>query len=131
MIYERVLFSIDNLHDIHEYARAVRKLSEFEVMGRIAEVVPCIGSFDGYLEPSFMVLAKDFDNVIRDMWFVDEQQTILRVPGDVRQPCVLEYLDSGARISIGPMKNIPSSQVGNYDSWTYVSETGLYFTTEK
>ena len=128
MIYERVLFSIDNPHDIHEYARAVRKLSEFEAMGKIAEVVPCVGSYYGALEPSFMVLARDWEKVIRPMWFVEGQQTILRVPGDVRQPCVLEYIESGARLSIGPLRQVTSAS--GLNSWTYVLETQQYFTTE-
>lgn len=128
MIYERVLFSIDNPKEIHDYARAVRKLSEFEAMGKVAEVVPCVGSYEGVLEPSFMVLARDWEKVIRPMWFVEGQTSILRVPGDVRQPCVLEYLESGARLSIGPLRQVTSAS--GLGSWTYVLETQQYFTTE-
>lgn len=127
MILERVIFCIDT-SDIHEYARAVRKLSEYEAMGKIAEVVPCVSMFEGKLEHSFMMLARDFDKHIRDLWFMDNQQCILRVPGDVRQPCVLEYLESGARLSIGPMRQVKDHY--GHQSWTYVIETDSYFTTE-
>lgn len=130
MILEKVIFCIDT-SDIHEYARAVRKLSEYEAMGKIAEVIPCIGSFEGKLEHSFMMLARDFDKHIKPLWFMDNQQCILRVPGDVRQPCVLEYLESGARLSIGPMRQIPKSKVHYGHHWTYVIETDSYYTTEE
>jgi hypothetical protein len=129
MIYEKVLFSFDNPNDIHEYARAVRKLSEYEALGRIAEVTPCVGSYEGVLEPSFMMLAKDFEKHIRELWFMDGQSTIIRVPGDVRQPCVLEYLHTGHRLSVGPMREVRDHMY--YDSWTYVLETGKYFTTQE
>jgi hypothetical protein len=131
MILERVLFSVDSPSDIHEYNAAIRQLSQMEVMGKLSELVPCIGSFDGFLEPSFMVLAGDFEKHIRNAFFLEGQQTILRVPGDQRQPCVLEWLETGGRISVGPMRCVSRKQALSVDSWTYRLDTNQYFTTEK
>lgn len=131
MILERVLFSVDSPSDIHEYNAAVRQLSQMEAMGKIAECVPCIGSYDGFLEPSFMVLAGDFEKHIRGQFFMDGQESILRVPGDQRQPCVLEFLETGSRLSVGPMKCVTKRQALSVNSWTYRLDSNQYFTTEQ
>jgi len=130
MNLERIIFSVDNPSDIYDYSKALEHLKQLEGMGKLTMIVNCIGSYEGYLEPSFMVYAKEFDQHIRGMFYLEGQQSILRIPGDDRQDCTLEYLSGGIpQLPVGRLKNIPSTTAWIHDSWTYVLETGRYFTT--
>ena len=121
----RIVFSVDDVDDLHSYARALRSLDELRAVGKLKECVMCVGSYEGAIEPRFMVLAKDFEDHIRGAWYISEQESILRIPGDVRQPCVLEYLSGGLRLTLGKMRE--SQDIRGADGWTYVIESGKYY----
>ena len=131
MNLERIIFGIDKPEDIYHYAHAVQHLNQLEAMGKISMCIPCIGSFEGKLEPSFMVYAKEFDKHIRGEHYIQEQESIMRIPGDDRQECTLEFLSNGDQLPIGRLTNIKDYAIARYDSWTYVIEAGRYFTTVK
>jgi hypothetical protein len=124
---ETVIFAIDNSHDVHQQAKFLRHVDTLRVMGKLRGLFAlCIGSYKGDMERSYMMLATDYEKHIPKSGYVDNQESILRVPGDVRQPCTLEYFD-GRREVIGPMKRIHSSERHLYDGWTYVEKTGAYY----
>lgn len=131
MNLERIIFSVDDPADIYEYSKALEHLKQLEAMGKLTMIVNCIGSYDGYLEPSFMVYAKEFDQHIRGMFYIQGQQSILRIPGDDRQECTLEFIDGSSDVvlPVGKLRQIPSRLTSSYDAWTYVLATGRYFTT--
>ena len=129
MKLERIIFSVDNPADPYDLGKALSLLVQMKATLKIDMLVNCIGSYEGYLEPSFMVYAKDFDEHIRGMFFLDGQESIMRIPGDPRQECTLEYLLDGRIEPIGQLKSIPSPKRSN-DAWTYVLSTGRYFTSE-
>lgn len=136
MKLERIIFSVDNPPDPYALSKALSLLVQMKATLKIDMLVPCIGSYEGYLEPSFMVYAKDFDKHIRGMFFLDGQESIMRIPGDPRQECTLEYLlerssSEGLRHGriepIGQLQSIPSPTY--HDAWTYVLGSGRYFTS--
>jgi hypothetical protein len=122
-----VIFSIDNSSDVHQQAKFLRYVDGLRAMGKlVGGVSQCIGCYKGTLERSYMMLLVDFDKYIRNSGFVSDQESFLHIPGDVRQPCVLEYQTSGVREALGPMKEFPMA-LDYVDSWTYIEETGKYY----
>lgn len=125
---ETVIFAIDKSHDIHTQAKFLRHVDTLRAMGKLRGLfASCVGSYDGEIERSYMMLMSDFDEHIRKSGYVDEQESFLRVPGDVRQPCVLEYQDGQADV-LGPMIGIHKDEVHMFAGWTYVEKTGRYYT---
>lgn len=124
---ETVIFSIDKAHDLHTQAKFLRYLDTLRAMGGLrGYVASCVGSYNGDIERSYMMPLVDFNNHVRDSGYVDNQESFLRVPGDVRQPCVLEYQDRQVEV-LGPMYQVSKDKAQEYDAWTYVEATGHYF----
>jgi len=121
---ERVIFAIDNDNDTHTVAKFMRHVDTLRAMGKIDSVVQLVGCYKGQLERSYMIRADQFEHV-RD--YIKGQESILRVPGDVRQPCVLEYLVGGERVSLGPMRQVPASEALQAEAWTYSQEQNKYY----
>ena len=131
MYLPKVIFSIDNVASLHTVATFTRFLDTKRAMGKLADsVTMCVGSYFGELEPSFMMSRADFFEFIRGTDWVADQQSVLHVPGDVRQPCTLEYQDSGHIETLGRMREISYNLAKSIESWTYVQATGKYFTCE-
>jgi len=123
---EHVIFSIDNVDDLHTQAKFFRWVDTLRAMEKLTGTVhSCIGSYDGNLERSFMMLAVDFDKHIVNSEYVKNQACFLRVPGDQRQPCVLQSR-SGNYLTIGPMLCL------NEQPWSpnYTYFNGKYWTTD-
>lgn len=122
-----VIFAIDASYSVHEQAKFLRYVDGLRAMGKlVGGVTQCIGSYNGTLERSYMMLLVDFDQYIRYQGFVDAQESFLHVPGDTRQPCVLEYQASGVREALDVMSKTPMA-LSHHRSWTYVEETGAYY----
>jgi hypothetical protein len=132
MYLSKVIFSIDNVSSLHTMATFTRFLDTKRAMDKlVGSVTLCVGSYKGELEPSFMMNEVDFNKFIRGQYWIDDQQNILNVPGDVRQPCTLEYLASGLVEAMHPMREISFDDTKLIGGWTYVSATGKYFTCDE
>ena len=132
MYLSKVIFSIDNVSDIHTLATFTRFLDTKRVMGKLTgDITMCIGAYKSVLEQSFMMNAVDFNKFIRGTDWIDGQESVLHVAGDVRQPCALEYLASGHIDALGAMREVYWRNVGYLNGWTYVPATGKYFTCEE
>lgn len=121
---ERVIFAIDNDNDTHVVAKFMRHVDTLRAMGKIDPVVQLVGCYKGKLERSYMMRADQFEYV-RD--YIKGQESILRVPGDVRQPCVLEYLAGSKRVGLGPMREVQASEALQAEAWTYSPVSDKYF----
>lgn len=121
---ERVIFAIDNDNDTHVVAKFMRHVDTLRAMGKIDPVVQLIGCYRGQLERSYMMRADQFDAVSE---YVRNQESILLVPGDTRQPCVLEYLVGNERVPLGPMGEVSASDALQFEAWTYNPSNGKYF----
>lgn len=124
---ETVIFAIDKSDDVHTQAKFLRHVDTLRAMGKLRGVfASCIGSYKGDMERGYMMLMTDFNEYVRKSGYVDNQESFLRVPGDVRQPCVLEYQDGQAEV-LRPMERIHASERHLYAGWTYVEKTGAYY----
>lgn len=128
---EKVVFAVDNNIDTHTAAKFLRHVDTNRALGNLkGPVTHCIGSWteeDGvtHLEPSYMMDSRDYYEIVAHSGYVDKQVCILKVPGDTRQPCTLEF-SNGYTKGLGPMRETTSPH--KVDNWTYVQETGKYFT---
>jgi len=124
---EHVIFAIDNGDDAHVTAKFLRRMDTLKAMGVLTTpVVQTIGCYKGQLENSYMMMAKDMHHVRDYVNWIEGQESILRVPGDVRQPCELEFSD-GSVVSVGPMREASAVEALQAEAWTYVPTTGKYF----
>jgi len=121
---ERIIFAIDNDTKTYNVMQFLKFVSQEQALGRMSEMKHLVGCYSGNLENSYMILAKDLSRVFR---FIEGQESILRVPGDVRQPCVLEYVANGKRESIGPMVQVEPLEALESMAWTFDLESGKYF----
>ena len=128
-----VIFSIDNVHDVHTLAQFSHHLDMKRAMQKLSgQVVLAIGSYKGVMEQSFILLREDFDAVVRDSQWVKDQESILHVEdgyGGVVYGA-LEYLATGTTEHIGVMKEIEKREVSAYDAWTYRPDLNKYFIAE-
>jgi len=121
---ERVIFAIDNDNDTHVVAKFMRHVDTLRAMGKIDPVVQLVGCYKGQLERSYMMRADQLDYVSD---YVRFQESILLVPGDTRQPCVLEYLETRERVGLGPMRQVSASEALQAEAWTYSQEQNAYY----
>lgn len=124
---ERIIFAIDNDMDAHTNAKFLRHVDTKRAMMYMHPVELCIGCYKGQLERSYMILAKDFHHVLD---FIQNQESIMRVPGDTRQGCVLEFLASGEVVPLGPMRRVKAHEAMMHDAWTYYNG-GYYVCCEE
>lgn len=121
---EQVIFAIDNDSSTHTVAKFMRHVDTLRAMGKIDPVVQLIGCYKGQLEKSYMIRADQFHHV-KD--YVQGQESVLRVSGDKRQPCVLEFMGSGERVSVGPMRQVSADYALSADAWTYDPSVDKYY----
>jgi len=111
---EHIIFAIDNPTDTYCVMQFIKHCATQKAMGRMGRVQHLIGCYKGQLECSYTVRAIDWHHVEQ---FCTNQESILRVPGDVRQPCVLE----------GSMRAVEPLDALKCDAWTFDLESGKYF----
>lgn len=129
MQLEQVIFAIDNDANTHTVAKFMRHVDTLRAMGRIDTVNCLIGCYKGRLERAYMMRADQFHEVSE---YVQGQETILRVPGDSRQPCVLEHLNQAGVhpegvVVLGPMSEVSAIEALASEAWTYEQNSGKYF----
>ena len=121
------IFSIDNAQDMRIMARFLRHVDTQAAMQKMTgRMLPLIGSWQGVMENSFIMLTVDYDKHVRHSGYVDNQECILHVPSDSRQPSVLE-LPCGNYHSVGVMRKVSKDAAMQHDSWTYNIELDSYF----
>ena len=128
MYYEQVIFAIDNDEDLHTSAKFLRYLDTLKALGKLKGNVSLgIGSYLGVLERSYMMRAVDFDKHVAHTIYLRGQESVLRVPGDTRQPCVLQTA-KGSTLNVGRMRVCRGNGIPNVNDWTYMG--GKYWVCE-
>ena len=128
----KIIFAIDNNTDTHAVAKFLRHIDTCRAMNTLkGRFVHCIGCYNGVMEPSYMMDERDYRQLVERVGYTAWQESILHVPGDVRQPCTLEFLSGEPHVSLGAMREISAAEAMQCTSWTYVMATNKYFTTEK
>jgi len=121
---ERVIFAIDNDDDVHTVAKFMRHVDTLRAMNTIEPVEMLVGCYKGNLERSYMMRSDQFDHVSD---YVKYQESFLLVPGDTRQPCVLEFPVGNKRVAVGKMRQVSAKDALQSDAWTYSETKGKYF----
>lgn len=124
---EHAIFAIDNGNDPQTKARFLRYCDAERALGRMPKLTMLIGSYQGELEFSYMMPSK---YLLRVTSFICNQESILLVPGDNRQPCVLHYPENGERVSIGKMREVDQLTALGFEGWTYNPLTCKYYICE-
>ena len=126
----KIIFAIDNDTNVHTVAKFMRHIDTARAMNTMkGAFIPCIGCYDGELESSYMMDERDYRRLVSTTDYTKEQDCILHVPADTRQPCTLEYRDNTRR-TIGAMRKVTPAEALQLTAWTYVIETGMYWTTD-
>jgi len=126
----KIIFAIDNDTDVHTVAKFLRHIDTARAMETMkGAFIPCIGCYDGELESSYMMDERDYRRIVEPLSFTADQDCIMHVPADTRQWCTLEYATGGTE-SIGAMRQITALEAMGLRAWTYVLETGMYWTTD-
>ena len=122
-----VLFSIDRVDDLYTLSKFLRHVDTNRAMKKMqGEMKLCFGSWQGVIEQSFIMRQDDYDTFVKPYGFTDQQESVLLVPEDTRQPCVLVY-GNGTKMGIGPMREVSKEDAMAQAGWTYRPDLGLYF----
>lgn len=122
-----VIFSIDNVNDTHAMAKFMRHMDTQRAMGKMSgNMVHCIGSYKGEIEPSFLMRFDDFQEHVIGRGFVENQESILRVSECNKQYAELVYADQ-SRESIGSLKSVSKDEAMKHDAWTYRPDLNIYW----
>ena len=127
----KIIFAIDDNTNTHAVAKFMRHVDTCLAMNTLkGSCVQCIGCYNGVIEPSYMMDERDYRKLVESVDYTARQEAILHVPGDVRQPCTLEFVGSKSRVTLGAMREISAAKAMQCTSWTYVMATNKYFTCE-
>ena len=111
---EHVIFSIDNGDDLHTQAKFLRYVDTLRATEKMQGTLHSgVGRYKGQLERCYMVMAQDFDRHFKSLMYLSGQESVLRVPGDTRQPCVLHYVKREPQ-SIGTMRQVYGEPEGDF-----------------
>jgi len=118
MMLEHVIFAIDNGDDLHQQAKFLRHVDTLRSMEKMmGTLYSGIGSYEGNLERCYMMSATDYDRHLANSEYLRGQGSVLRVPGDTRQPCTLHFKE-GEPVSIGTMRQVTDGPIGDF---TYIN----------
>lgn len=122
---ERVIFSIDNWHELHTLAKFLRLMDTHRAMMKLDDDFKVLqGYYKGELEISFMCSIKDFEDYVVPSGYVSKQESFLHVsPSDY---CCLVY-NNGTLEPLGGL--LISTGVPDTEAWTYDPRSRTYWYT--
>jgi hypothetical protein len=132
-----VIFSVDNIHDLHTLAKFTRYVDTLRAMGYLkGDFKTLVGSYKGVMEYSFLCDRVDFDKHILLSSFVDNQESFLSLSytsNGRTAPRALANLwhpKTGPTTSIGEFKETTKREAMGYEGWTYDPALNKYFIVE-
>jgi hypothetical protein len=133
-----VIFSIDNVHDLHTLSKFLHHVDVHRVMQHMkGDMKLCIGAYKGVLEQSFIMTEHDFVLLIQGSEYVQNQESVLLIEDGHRGEMYasLHYLSNGVcdgeHISLGLLKSVDKSAALAQDAWTYRPDLNTYWITEE
>ena len=122
-----VIFSIDNQHDAFW-----RGVLAGMFKGAKGNLIPCVGSYAGETEFSWLCLREDFDNLIAGTDLIAEQESIMAISECNKQYARLEFLD-GERdnVGLGSLKSVGKEEAMQHSGWTYRPDINIYWVAVK
>lgn len=132
-----VIFSIDDVHEVHTLAKFTHTVDVHRVMQRMqGDMKICVGAYKGALETSFIMTEYDFAAFIEGSEYVLNQESVLLLEDGHRGNTYasLHYLSRGVRdgehVSLGLLKSVDKSVALMQDAWTYRPDLNIYWITE-
>ena len=133
-----VIFSIDNVTDLHTLAKFTHHMDVQRAMGRLhGEMKMCVGSYKGVMEYSFILKEVDFVHYVSDSDFIRDQESVLVIEdGHYGETYAsLHFLEYGIRGGkpqhLGLIKSVDKDTALSQDAWTYRPDLNEYFITEE
>lgn len=125
------IFSIDNHTDLRTMARFLRYLDELRAMNKLSgNVVQCIGSWEGKLEPSFLCRSDDWFKFIAHSTYVEGQECVMQVSECNKQYAQLVYNHGGDWMDtwfLGSLKDVDKEGAMMHKGWTYRPDLNTYW----
>lgn len=121
-----VIFSIDNVTDTHTLAKFLRHFDTQVALSRTkGYLVPCIGSYKGKLEQSFICRADDYLNYVVPYGAVNDQECVLGIDG---YNCYSFTPTLGEEPAyLGEIKEVSKKKAMRSDGWTYRPDLNSYW----
>jgi hypothetical protein len=134
-----VIFSIDNVHDLHTLTKFTRYVDTLRAMGYLkGDFKTLIGSYKGSLEYCFLCDRVDFDKHVLSYGYVDDQESFLSLSYTSngrtapRALAKLWHNNSGdGEYGFGEFKEATKSEAMDSDGWTYDPTSNKYFIVEQ
>lgn len=124
-----VIFSIDNVTDIHTLAKFLRYMDSLRASQQTTgQMVQCIGCSEGKLEVSFIVNEKDFYGIVLPSGYVQNQDSFLIVFNTPTGStfAYLHYKD-GQETSPVRLKEVSKEVALQSSGWTYRPDLDVYW----
>ena len=124
------IFAIDNDSDLHTVSKFMRHIDTQKAMGKMQGTMkPCIGSYKGKLEQSYIVSQEDFDKHVKPSGYVDKQESFLVIEDGHRGVTYgkLVYSNNDADQPLGVMRATPKDKALACEAWTYRQELDTYY----
>jgi hypothetical protein len=120
-----VVFSIDNVNDVHVLAKFLRHVDTARAMNRMqGGIQQCIGMYNGLLEVSFIMREDDFNEHVKPFGFTDNQECVLHIVGSDMQASLVSLTEVK---DIGFYEAVSHEEAANATSWTYRPDMDQYF----
>lgn len=125
--HEYVIFSIDNVSDVHALAKFLRHIDTQEHMGKMKGKMKLLtGSYKGAIEYSFMLRQEDFEAFVEFSGYIKDQESILQYNGNT-DSATLIMLKDYMSIDLGKLVAVDKALALNSEAWTYDPITEEYF----
>lgn len=125
--HEYVIFSIDNVSDVHALAKFLRHIDTQEHMGKMKGKMKLLtGSYKGAIEYSFMLRQEDFEAFVEFSGYIKDQESILVYNGNT-DSATLIMLKDYMSIDLGKLVAVDKALALKADAWTYDPITEEYF----
>jgi len=121
------IFSVDEPTNLKEYSKFLHYLSVLEAtVATKGHIVPCVGSYKGKLEPSFICLTEDWNNHLADRSWVQNQECVMEVSECNKKYAQLRYQD-GSTQYLGCLKSVSAEEACKHTGWTYRPDMDTYW----
>lgn len=123
-----VIFSIDNWYDIHTLAKFTRHVDTLRSMSRLkGEVKVLVGCYDDRPEISFICTESDFNNHLKDLVYLKNQECFLHVSEEKQMPAYLVN-QSGEKMDSGRLETVAGYvALATHSSWSYRPDLDRFF----
>ena len=119
------LYSIDEASNLRKLAKFLHHMSKLEAGWKTqGSTIPCVGSYKGMLEHSFLSTWKDYEEHVKPYGFVDEQESVLKLVKDHKG----KYLVYSGEEFLGTMEQERNHHDVDSEGWTYRLDQGSYYT---